>query len=162
MDAVLLATAALLAGCGGGSGPTGTLLTGTPTAARTPAPTPTGVPAGPEPVPASRPKPKPKPGPDSRGVYLKRLADLASRLDAAIDTAARSGDSTQIARIDDAVQRLARRWLADGHTASPAATSLAAAIATARTNVESALLAPESHRQVRAARDALAAERAAG
>ena len=79
-------------------------------------------------------------------------------MEAAIDEAAKSGDSTAIAEIDRQVMRLTKDWLAGGGTPSPAAAALAQAIATARTNVETPLLAPESQRQVRAARGAIAQE----
>ncbi len=157
----LLAAVAGLAGCGEGQDQPGV-----------PPPATTGVVAPPPAKPATTAatvpaltvpsKPKPKPGPRTRAGYLARLDELAAKLGPAIDEAAQTGDSTPIARIDEAVQRTTKRWLADGNAASPAAATLAAAIATARTNVESSLLAPESRRQVQVARDALAAERAAG
>jgi hypothetical protein len=160
--ATLFATVALLGGCGvdadrpAKTAPpqtTGPVATAPVTTAT--APTVTTVPELVPPTPPVRV--------DSRRAYLTRLLVLAERLDAAIDTAARTGESQPIADIDEQVMRTTKAWLdVKGHRPIPAAETLAAAIATARTNVESSLLAPESRRQVQAARGALAAERGTG
>ncbi len=144
----------------------------TTTTTPSPAPTTTGTaatvaPAPPKPPPQTTPQAVPKlpdptpPVPSSRQTYLQRLDDLAARLDPAITRASQTGDSTPIAKIDDEVMRATKAWSRAGKDPSPAAEALAAAIATARSNVETPLLAGESRRQVAPARAALADELAA-
>lgn len=156
--------ATLLTACGDEGGPdVATQATGSTTGTVAPPPSPVSR-ASPTTkttatVPERQSPPAPRAEPGTRDAYLARLQGLAAKLGGAIDAAAATGDSTSIARVDRAVARATARWLASGGAASPAAATLAAAIATARTNVESALLAPESRRQLQAARAALAAER---
>ncbi|MCW2998377.1 MAG: hypothetical protein JWN65_1926 [Solirubrobacterales bacterium] len=162
----LAGTLALLAGCGGDEARRAATPATTPVdrpepapTAATPAPAPAPVRTTPTPVAAPR-----LPGPSvpgTRRAYLQRLVALAAELGPAVDDAAQSGDSTAIAEVDQRIARTTKAWLASGGAPSAAAATLAAAIATARSNVETPLLADESRRQIEAARGALAQELAA-
>jgi 2-oxoglutarate dehydrogenase E2 component (dihydrolipoamide succinyltransferase) len=160
----LAGTLALLAGCGGDEARRAATPATTPVdrpepAPTAPAPAPAPVRTTPPPVAAPR-----LPGPSvpgTRRAYLQRLVALAAELGPAVDDAAQSGDSTAIAEVDQRIARTTKAWLASGGAPSAAAATLAAAIATARSNVETPLLADESRRQIEAARGALAQELAA-
>jgi hypothetical protein len=159
--AALAGALALLAGCGGDHPG----ITAPPVAATTgtvvlpePATTATVL-KTPQPVPERKSPESTAPG--SPRAYLKRLDALATDLVPAVDRAAKSGTSTAIAKLDAQIMSITKAWLESGGAASAAAASLAAAIATARSNVETPLLADESKRQIQAARAALARELAA-
>ncbi|MCW3015819.1 MAG: hypothetical protein JWO02_2911 [Solirubrobacterales bacterium] len=151
------AAAVLLSGCGGDE--PGTIATPAPRTTGTIVPPEPASTASrettPQPVPALKPPPS---VPRSRRAYLQRLDALAGDLGAAIDEAAKSGESAAIAAVDEQILRTTKAWLASGGAPSPAAVALAAAIATARSNVETPLLLDESRRQLRAALTAVAQE----
>lgn len=159
--AVALATLLLAAtGCGSSgssTSKTGTLQTAPPAAAAA-ATDRTVAPAPPKPTtttrqPANGRPATPKPG--SEAEYDAALVQLSKDLDSAIDGAAKSGDSTEIAKVLKQITTATKAWTDAGHAAGAGATALDAAGQTAVSAVESPLLLDEAHRQVAAARAAL-------
>ncbi len=155
------ALALLVSGCGGTDEPPSV-----PTQTTAPAPSTSTVivpeasssstPASPAP---RQPPRRPKAG--SRTGYLQRLDALAGRAQAALGEASRARDSGTLTAIDEDVMQATATWRTGGAAASPAAGALAAAMATAVSNLESPLLTDESRRQLDGARRAVQAELAA-
>lgn len=155
------AFALLLSGCGGSDEPPVV-----PAETTAPAPTTSTVIVPEATVPATSgttaprlPPRRPKKG--SRAGYLQRLDVLAGRAQAALGAASRTQDSGALTAIDEDVRQATTAWRTRGGEASPAAAALAAAMATAISNLESTLLTDESRRQLDRARRAVQAERAA-